>query len=114
MKIPSKAIFADEQVQKEYFRLKKGDDAERRLFEEINKAVEDIEKNAFCGIQIQKYLIPKEYQRKYGISNLWKYNLSQGWRLLYCLTREEITLVSVILEWSDHKEYEKRFKYKVR
>ncbi|MEA1904772.1 MAG: hypothetical protein U9M97_02690 [Candidatus Hadarchaeota archaeon] len=38
-------------------------------------------KDAFCGIQIPKKLIPREYSRKYGIDNLWKYDLPGGWSL---------------------------------
>ena len=29
----------------------------------------NIEKNAFCGIQIPKRIIPKEYASKYGVGN---------------------------------------------
>jgi len=42
----------------------------------------NIEKNAFCGIQISKRLIPEAYAKK-GIKNLWKYDLPRGWRLMY-------------------------------
>ena len=114
MKIPSTARFADEKLKNAFHSLETGDDAERRLFEEVKQAVENIENNAFCGIQIQKYLIPKEYKQKYNIQNIWKYNLSNGWRLLYSLTKEDVVLISIILNWSSHKEYEKRFKYKVK
>jgi len=33
----------------------------------LNRAKEDIKKNAFCGIPIPKKLIPKEYIQKYKI-----------------------------------------------
>ena len=50
--------------------------------------------------------------KEYGIKNLWKYNLSQGWRLLYTVTADnEVELISAILDWFDHKEYEKIMKY---
>lgn len=70
-----------------------------------------MEENAFCGIQIPKRLIPKTYLRKYGVDNLWKYDLPEGWRLLYSVRRDEIIVVSIILEWPPHKEYERRFGY---
>ncbi|MFT4326857.1 MAG: hypothetical protein ACMXYK_05115, partial [Candidatus Woesearchaeota archaeon] len=60
---------------------------------------------------IPKKLIPKEYTTKYGIKNLWKYDLPKGWRLVYSIVNEEIFVVTVILEWFKHKEYEKRFNY---
>ena len=69
-------------------------------------------KMLFSGIQIPKRLFPKEYVRKYGINNLWKYDLPRGWRLMYTVTAEnEVDLISAILEWFDHKDYEMRFKY---
>jgi hypothetical protein len=51
----------------------------------LDRAFGDVEKNACCGLQIRKELIPKDYVRKYGINNLWKYNLPNGWRLIYAL-----------------------------
>ncbi|MFH1181625.1 MAG: hypothetical protein V1702_01580 [Candidatus Woesearchaeota archaeon] len=78
----------------------------------IIKAIKDLNQNAFSGLQIQKRLFPYEYVRKYRIKNLWKYDLPRGWRLLYTVTPEnEIQLLTIILEWLPHKEYERRFNY---
>lgn len=111
MKLPSKYRFADENVREAYYKLERGDDQERELFKLIKQALVNIEANAFCGIQIPKRLIPKEYIQKYGVSNLWKYDLPRGWRLIYSIAREEVIVVSLILEWFDHKGYERKFKY---
>lgn len=74
--------------------------------------MDNLEKNAFCGIQIPKKLIPEEYSKKFGVKNLWKYDLPRGWRLIYSVRKEEIFIVSLIVEWfTSHKEYERRFKY---
>ncbi len=73
--------------------------------------METIEVNAFCGIQIPKHLIPKEYTKKYDIKNLWKYNLPNAWRLLYSVEGNNVKIISIILEWLDHKKYERRSKY---
>ena len=76
------------------------------------KAIKHLQENAFAGIQIPKRLFPAEYIRKYEINNLWKYDLPDGWRLIYTIAPEnKVELISAILEWFDHKEYEKRFKY---
>jgi hypothetical protein len=49
---------------------------------------------------------------KYRIKNLWKYDLPNGWRLLYTITADnEVEIISAILEWFDHKNYERKFKY---
>lgn len=111
MKLPSDIRFADKNIQGALYKLEKGDDSGRELYKFINQALDNIETNAFCGIQIPKKLIPKEYASKYGVKNLWKYDLPKGWRLIYSIVNDEIVVVSLILEWFDHKEYERRFKY---
>lgn len=40
-------------------------------------------------------IVPK----KYGVDNLWKYDLPKGWRLLYSVRGNEIIVISIILEW---------------
>jgi hypothetical protein len=60
---------------------------------------------------IPKKLFPKSYIKKYGIDNLWKYDLPTGWRLLYSVKAEEIVVLAIILEWLPHKKYERRFNY---
>lgn len=70
-----------------------------------------MKKDPLCGIKIQKRLWPKEYKKKYGITNLWKYDLPNGWRLIYTIESDEVKIINIILEWFDHKEYSKRFKY---
>ena len=59
-----------------------------------------LRENAFAGVQIPKRLIPRVYIKKYAVVNLWKYDLPRGWRL-----------ISAVLEWFPHHEYERRFKY---
>ena len=56
-------------------------------------------------------LFPKSYLEKYKIDNLWKYDLPNAWRLIYSIKNGQITILSIILEWMNHKDYEKRFKY---
>jgi len=111
MKLPSTVRFADENIKESFYSLEQGDNQEKELFKMINQAMDNLEKNAFCGIQVSKKLIPKEYLQKYTIRNLWKYDLPRGWKLIYSITREEIIVLSLIMEWFDHNEYEKRFKY---
>ncbi len=112
MILPCKIRFADEKVKKAFEELKNSTTEDKQLFEFLERAFKDIEENAFCGIQIPKRLIPKEYLQKYGVDNLWKYNLPNAWRLLYSVGREEVTVVSIVLEWGKHKEYDRKFGYK--
>lgn len=107
----SRIVFADKGVKNAFDKLKDSKTEDKRLYEWLERAFHDLENNAFCGIQIQKRLIPKPYLRKYGIDNLWKYDLPNGWRLLYSVGRAEIEIIAIILEWMDHKGYERRFGY---
>ncbi|HLD55146.1 MAG TPA: hypothetical protein VJB35_02690 [Candidatus Nanoarchaeia archaeon] len=100
--------FANENIKKTLEKLKTKD---KKLYELLIRAFNDIEENVFCGIQIPKKLIPKEYIKKYKIKNLWKYNLPDAWRLIYSIEGKNLLIISIILEWMDHKEYERRFKY---
>jgi hypothetical protein len=65
-------------------------------------------------VRIPKVLWPSEYVKKYGVDNLRKYDLPDGWRLVYTLVGNKIEIISVISEWYSHKNYEKRFGYKIR
>lgn len=105
----SKVIFGDEKLKKEFEEL---ETKNPKLFKQINNAMINIEEDAFCGIQIPKVLIPKDYQIRYGnLTNLWKYNLPDAWRLIYTLKNDQIELLSIILDWMDHKNYERGFRY---
>lgn len=103
--------FADEKLKKAYEELKKGKGAEPRLPEFLDRAFDDLKKDPFCGIKIPKNKWPKDYIKKYGITNLWKYNLPNAWRLIYTIKADSVSIISIILEWFDHKEYERRFNY---
>jgi Txe/YoeB family toxin of Txe-Axe toxin-antitoxin module len=107
----SRVVFADKKVKEAYEKLKDSKTEDKHLYKWLNRAFDDLDENAFCGIQIPKKLIPKEYLKKYKIDNLWKYDLPKAWRLMYAVARDEIIIISIILEWLPHKVYEKRFKY---
>jgi Txe/YoeB family toxin of Txe-Axe toxin-antitoxin module len=107
----SRVVFADAKLKTTFERLRGSDLEDRRLYDWLQRAFDDIAENAFCGIQIPKKRIPKVYLKKYSIDNLWKYNLPNAWRLIYSVARDEVTVISIILEWFPHKEYERRFNY---
>ena len=80
------------------------------------KAIEREKDNLFInphkGIQISKKQIPKEYIVNYGVTNLWKINLPDFWRMIYTITGNELEIISILLEFMDHKKYNKIFGYK--
>ncbi len=105
---PSKVKFISEKLEKEFNRLDKTDPLKKSIIRAIN----DLKQNAFFGIQIQKKLFPEEFIKKYGLNNLWKYDLPNAWRLLYTITGEnEVEIVCAILDWLPHKKYERKFRY---
>ena len=104
----SKVQFVNEKIKNAFKKLK---DEDPKMHGFILRAFEDIENNTFCGIQIPKKLIPKEYLKKYNVKNLWKYNLPDAWRLIYSVEGKNLLVFSIILEWMDHKTYERRFGY---
>lgn len=114
MKLPSKIKFADEKVKKAFEELKQGKTEDKKLYRFLEQAFENLEADAFSGIQIPKKQIPKALLKKYGIDNLWKYNLPNAWRLIYSVGKQELIVISIVLEWLDHKAYDKKFGYKKR
>ncbi len=106
-----KIAFADESIRKAYFSLAKGKFEEKRLSEFIDRAISDLRRDPLCGIRVPSKLWPKEYIRKYAVDNLWKYDLPDGWRLIYTVHGNEVEIISILIEWMDHKNYERRFGY---
>ncbi|MBI4044294.1 MAG: hypothetical protein HY392_01145 [Candidatus Diapherotrites archaeon] len=105
-------IFVDDKTKEAYDKLKAGKFEDKELYEFINRAIDDMKKNPRVGIHLPKRLIPKEYVQKYGINNLYKYDLPNGWRLIYTIKGSEVEILAVILEWFDHKNYDRKFGYK--
>lgn len=104
--------FIDDQTYKAFLELKSGKFEEKELASFIDRAIGDLKANPLIGISIPRKQWPAEYVREYGINNLRKYDLPNAWRLIYTLRGNEIEIVSVILEWFSHKEYERRFNYR--
>ena len=111
LSMKSKVVFAEGKVKESFKKLSRMGNEKSHLLKWLNQAFDRLSEDAFSGIQIPKRQIPKRYIEKFGIDNLWKLNLPQGWRLLYSVARDEILIISIILEWLPHKIYEKRFKY---
>lgn len=65
----------------------------------------------FAGERVGKKKWPKYYIMRYGIRNLFVFDLSKGWRLTYTIIAEGMKKIVCVLEAMDHKTYERRFKY---
>ncbi len=103
----SEVVFGDEKLEEEFNKI-----SDKKFKMHLERAFESLENDAFCGIQIPKHLVPREYIKRYGLlTNIWKYNLPDAWRFIYTIKNSKIAVLSIILEWMDHKTYERRFKY---
>ena len=87
---------------------------ERTILNALHKKIELIKSNPHYGDPISKKLIPQEYKKKYGITNLFRVGLPNYWRMLYTLTDGEtkIEIIAFVLDVIDHKDYNKKFGYR--
>jgi len=107
-KLADGVVFADDKIEKAYNSLDDND----WLKKAVKKAINSLKENIFSGERIPQKQIPKEYKIKYGIDNLWWYPLPNAWRLIYSvITPSKVEILAVILEYFDHKNYERRFGY---
>ncbi len=81
---------------------------EIQLLKSIKQKIEFIKNNPFYGDNIKKEMIPKEYD----VSNLWRVELSQFWRMLYTIKGDQIEVICFILNILNHKKYNKQFGYR--
>lgn len=92
------------------------------LLHSIDSKIAILKANYSYGIQIPKKQIPKKYLDEYGVTNLWKVDLSGYWRLIYTLKQpqREETEIDIITVWldilaiMDHPVYNKIFGYRKR
>lgn len=103
--------FINQKLKDKFLSLNLGKFEDKKLYGFIDRAIKDLKHYPECGVKIQKKLWPKEYKQKYRITNLWKYDLPNAWRIIYTIENNEIKIFNIILEWFSHKEYEKRFRY---
>ena len=115
-----------------YLKLKKIVEDERKkgvtssfnqtLFRSIDDKIAILKRDYDFGIHIPKDRIGQKYMNQYDVTNLWKVNLSGGWRLIYTLKQpqRENTEVEILSIWLDvldivsHDEYDKIFNYRGR
>jgi hypothetical protein len=81
------------------------------LLKIIDAGLDALKFNMFAGERIERKKYPRYYVRKYGVNNLYKFNLDSSTRLIYTLVADETGVAVVILEVLDHKKYGERFGY---
>ncbi len=87
---------------------------EMQLLKSIKQKIDFVKANPFYGDPISKKLIPEEYKKEYGATNLFRVELSGFWRMLYTLKGDQIEIVAFVLDIVDHPTYDDKFGYKGR
>ena len=81
--------FWSRNVEDDFDSLKEGNFEDKELYLFIERAISDL-KMSNSGTQLPKRLWPKEYIKRYNLTNLWKYDLPKGWRLIYTIKTDEV------------------------
>ncbi len=87
---------------------------EKSILKAIRQKIEIIKINPHYGDPLSKKLMPVEYVQKYKVTNLFRIELPNFWRMLYTLTEGEtkIEIVAFVLDIINHKDYNRIFGYK--
>jgi len=66
------------------------------------------------GNSIRKKEFPKKYVERYSITNLYRVELPNFWRMFYTLSQgeEQVKVIAFVLDIIDHKKYNKIIKFK--
>jgi hypothetical protein len=105
-------IFLKGQAKESFLKLKTLKLKESKtIINSFNRIKEILKSNPQYGDPIKKSLIPRELL-KLGISNLYRVELSNYWRMLYTLEGDNVSVYLFVLSIVDHKEYNKLFRYK--
>ena len=116
-------------AKEEYLKLKKIVEEEQKkgiassfhqtLLRSINSKRDMLREHYDYGEQVPKSQIPKKYV-EYGVTNLWKVDLSGYWRMIYTLRQPqheggEIEVLEIfldVLDIVDHPRYDRIFGYR--
>ena len=105
-------IFLKGQAKESYLRLKDMTDKESlSLVKSIERIKGILKENPQHGNPIKKDLIPKNFKNN-GITNLYRVELSNFWRMLYTINGNRIEIFLFVLNIINHKDYNKIFGYK--
>lgn len=77
----------------------------------VENFLEALKRDLTRGVKIPRSLWPKLYVRKYGITNLWKYDVGLRYRTVYTIVAEGTKKVGIVIEFMDHEAYNERFGY---
>ena len=107
-------VILSEEATEEYNELNRivGEELQRGVTSSVNQSIfRSIERvkgwlkdNPFAGEQVQKNKIPQQYVNKYGLTNLWRIDLADHWRLIYTIQSSEVEIIDFVLNIVDHEK----------
>ncbi len=107
MECPTRVQFVSQKRKDAFDKLEFGTAEEQAQHKELSAIFDLLKRNAFSGTQIPKRLIPKDFKTP----NLWKFDLKNGWRLLYAIISDGDEVISILIDWMNHRDYNRKFKY---
>ena len=101
-------VFVDKNLEKMFDALSDKDPIKKGLIRAIREIKEDFRTGRLITRDTHNKGRIKKILEKYNTNNIRIYNLPSAWRMLYSITSsEDIRVVAVILDWVNHKDYEK-------
>ena len=85
---------------------------DRTLLFAIDRKTEILKMNQMHGVKVKKRLIPKVYEEKCQVTNLFRVGLPMFWRMLYTVKVTEEEIVVFVLDILNHKDYDTLFGYR--
>jgi len=82
-----------------------------QLKKHIDDAMDLLKLDPLRGNKIEKKLWPKRYIDEHGISNLLRYQLPEGYRMLYTIASTSKETICLLIEVLTHKGYDRLFGY---
>lgn len=83
----------------------------QQLKKQIDTAMDLLKSKPDAGNSIERNRWPSKYIHEHDITNLFRYQLPDGYRLIYTIMSQGNEIICVLLEVFNHKEYEQRFGY---
>ena len=83
-----------------------------QLLKSIDREKNNIKINPQHGIHIPRKNLSKEVVKRYGTDRLWKIDLVGYWRMIYTIVGDDAKIIAFVLEFMNHKKYDKVFGYK--
>ena len=81
------------------------------LFKNVQGVVDSLKKDVVVGERIQFAKIPKYYILRHHVDNAFHVYLPDGMRLVYSIMIYRGEKTAFLMELTDHRRYERRFKY---